>query len=48
MDLDQRVRPIAFLIRDRAGQFTASFDAVFTADGIRILLSGLARKSFGG
>jgi hypothetical protein len=28
-----------FLIRDRAGQFTESFDAVFTADGIRILSS---------
>jgi transposase InsO family protein len=28
-----------FLIRDRAGQFTESFDAVFTAAGIRILLS---------
>jgi hypothetical protein len=27
------------LIRDRAGQFTGSFDAVFTAEGIRILLS---------
>jgi putative transposase len=25
------------LIRDRAGQFTGSFDAVFTAEGIRIL-----------
>ena len=30
---------IKFLIRDRAGQFTESFDAVFTADGIRVLLS---------
>jgi transposase InsO family protein len=28
-----------FLIRDRAGQFTGSFDAVFTAEGIRILAS---------
>ena len=28
-----------FLIRDRAGQFTEPFDAVFTAAGIRILLS---------
>ena len=28
-----------FLIRDRAGQFTGAFDAVFTAAGIQILLS---------
>lgn len=39
MDLDERRRSIAFLIRDRAGQFTASFDAVFAAEGVRILLS---------
>jgi putative transposase len=37
MDLDQRATSIKFLIRDRAGQFTASFDAAFTAEGIRIL-----------
>jgi putative transposase len=30
---------VKFLIRDRAGQFTASFDAVFQAEGIRILAS---------
>jgi len=30
---------IKFLIRDRAGQFTHAFDAVFAADGIRILAS---------
>ena len=39
MDLGQRVTTVKFLIRDRAGQFTGSFDAVFTAEGIRILLS---------
>ena len=39
MDLGQRAAPIKFLIRDRAGQFTRSFDAVFTAEGIRILAS---------
>jgi transposase InsO family protein len=39
MDLGQRAAPVKFLIRDRAGQFTASFDAVFTADGLRILAS---------
>ena len=30
---------VKFLIRDRAGQFTGSFDAVFTAAGVRILAS---------
>ena len=30
---------VKFLIRDRAGQFTSCFDAVFTAEGIRILAS---------
>jgi putative transposase len=39
MDLGTRVTSVKFLIRDRAGQFTARFDAVFTADGIRILVS---------
>jgi hypothetical protein len=39
MDLGQHAVSIKFLIRDRAGQFTESFDAVFSADGIRILLS---------
>ena len=37
MDLGQRATSVKFLIRDRAGQFTSSFDAVFTAEGIRIL-----------
>ncbi len=39
MDLGARLTPIKFLLRDRAGQFTSSFDAVFTAEGIRILAS---------
>src|SRR6478735_2177805 len=39
MDLGQRAASVKFLIRDRAGQFTSSFDAVFTAEGIRILPS---------
>jgi hypothetical protein len=39
MDLGQRVTSVKFLIRDRAGQFTSSFDALFTAEGIRILAS---------
>jgi putative transposase len=39
VDLGQRAASVRFLIRDRAGQFTGSFDAVFTAEGIRILAS---------
>jgi putative transposase len=39
MDLGHRATSIKFLIRDRAGQFSDAFDAVFTADGIRILAS---------
>jgi transposase len=39
MGLNQRATSVKFLIRDRAGQFTESFNAVFTADGIRILAS---------
>jgi putative transposase len=39
MDLGQRTTSVKFLIRDRAGQFTNSFDAVFTAEGIRIAAS---------
>ena len=39
MDLGQRIATVKFLIRDRAGQFTGSFDAVFTAEGTRILAS---------
>jgi putative transposase len=39
LDLGQLTASVKFLIRDRAGQFTGSFDAVFTAAGIRILAS---------
>jgi putative transposase len=39
MDLGPRSASVKFLIRDRAGQFTGSFDAVFTAEGTRILAS---------
>jgi transposase InsO family protein len=39
MDLGHRATSVKFLIRDRAGQFTSSFDAVFAAEGIRILAS---------
>ena len=37
MDLGQRATAVKFLIRDRAGQFTSSLDAVLTAEGIRVL-----------
>ena len=39
MHLGQRATSVRFLIRDHAGQFTSSFDTVFTAEGIRILAS---------
>ncbi|HCU92788.1 MAG TPA: transposase [Actinobacteria bacterium] len=39
MDPGQRTASLKFLIRDRAGQFTSSSGAVFTAEGIRILAS---------
>jgi hypothetical protein len=37
MDLDQRVTDLRFLLRDRDTKFTATFDAVFTADGIDVI-----------
>ena len=37
IDLGARATPVRLLIRDRAAQFTDSFDAVFAADGIRVL-----------
>jgi putative transposase len=34
LDLDERTATFRFLVRDRAGQFTASFDAVLAGAGI--------------
>ncbi len=39
MDLADRVITMKLLLRDRDSRFTTAFDAVFAADGIRILLS---------
>jgi putative transposase len=39
MDLGQRTASVKFLITDRASQFTSAFDAVLTAEGIRVLAS---------
>ena len=37
MDLDDRAATFRFLVRDRAGQFTAAFDAVLAGAGIDIV-----------
>jgi transposase InsO family protein len=37
LDLGERAEAFRFLIRNRAGQFTATFDAVFAAAGIEVL-----------
>jgi putative transposase len=49
MDLGDRAATINFLLRDRDSRFTGAFDAVFAADGIRILTSppGAPRQSLG-
>jgi putative transposase len=37
MDLGERTARFRFLIRDRAGQFTEAFDAVFASSGIEMV-----------
>jgi hypothetical protein len=37
MELGERAGSFKFMIRDRAGKFTALFDEVFRAEGIRIV-----------
>ena len=37
MELAAQTNPVKFLIRDRDAKFTASFDAVFAAEGTRII-----------
>ncbi|MEU4770336.1 hypothetical protein AB0H12_44750 [Actinosynnema sp. NPDC023794] len=37
MDLDDRAKSFRFLIRDRAGQFTTSFDTALADAGVQVV-----------
>jgi putative transposase len=39
IDFDGRIATVKFLLRDRDSRFTTAFDAVFAAEGIRVLLT---------
>ena len=39
MDLDDRSRPIRFLIRDRDAKFSRPFDEVIRSEGARVILT---------
>ena len=39
MGLDDRARPIRFLIRDRDTKFSRSFDEVVRSEGVRVILT---------
>ena len=39
MELADQANPVKFLVRDRDTKFTASFDPVFAADGVRIIMT---------
>jgi hypothetical protein len=41
MVLSERSRAVKFLVRDRDTKFSASFDEVFRAEGIRIIKTSL-------
>lgn len=45
MDLSEHTTTIKLLFRDRHSRFTRSFDAVFAADGIRILSSPMGAEN---
>ncbi len=45
LDLGDRAGGFRFLIRDRDSQFTAIFDEVFRAEGIRIVLTAPRRPA---